>query len=180
MNMILFGFKKCGKTYFGLTVAQKMHMHFIDTDQKIEELYQSRYHKKLSCKQIAEHHGLNTLRELEKQAIFSLEKIDNAVVALGGGAVLDKENVDYLQKIGSLVYLRAEKESLKTRILSGDIPAYIDMADPIQSFEEMYTNRLGVYETIQAFKVDTQNKSEQQIVQILCDLIEVIRVSHGQ
>lgn len=180
MNLILFGFKKCGKTYLGLKLAQKMHMQFIDTDLKIEELFQSRYHQKLSCRQIASHHGIKVLREIEKQVIFSLENVDNTVIALGGGAVLDHENVEHLHKVGAMVYLKADKELIKARILSGDIPAYIDMSDPVSSFEQMYETRLPVYESIQAFKVDTRNKSEQDILQILVDLVEVIKVSHGE
>jgi shikimate kinase len=54
------------------------------------------------------------------------------------------------------------------------------MSDPVSSFEQMYETRLPVYESIQAFKVDTRNKSEQDILQILVDLIEVIKASHGE
>ena len=92
MNLLLFGFKRCGKTYLGLKVAQKMHMHFLDTDQMIEDLFTARHHKTLACREIVHDHGIHFFRELEKQVIYSLENTTNTVIALGGGSVLDQAN----------------------------------------------------------------------------------------
>ena len=57
MNIVLFGYKKCGKTYFGLKVAQKLHMNFIDSDHLIEELFFKIQHYKLSYREIAKKYG---------------------------------------------------------------------------------------------------------------------------
>lgn len=180
MNLILFGFKKSGKTYLGLKVAAEMRMHFLDTDQMVEELFTARYHKVLSSKQIVTHHGMHLFRELEKQVIFSLKGIDNTVIALGGGSILDKDNLDHLTKTGTLVYIKTDKETLKKRMLSGEIPSYIDPVDPIGSFEELYKHRIPFYEKVPAFSVDTSARSESQVMQILCDLVESVRASYGQ
>lgn len=180
MNLILFGYKKCGKTYYGLKLAHKMHMHYLDTDQMIEELFTARFHQTLTCKQIVEHHGLHLLRELEKQVIYSLEQINNTVIALGGGAVLDGGNVDHLKKIGTFVYLKTDKETLKKRILSGELPSYIDPQDPVGSFEDMYNHRKPFYEKVPAYTIDTDHKSEQEIVSELSELIETIKVKSGE
>jgi shikimate kinase len=179
MNLILFGYKKSGKTYFGLELARMRKMRFIDTDLLTEELYTARYHQCLSCKEIVKHHGLNLLRELEKQVIFSLTDLHHTVVALGGGIVLDKENLAHLMKIGSLVYLKADKEALKKRILSGEIPSYLDCNDLHASFEKMYHERLPIYESIPAFVIDTHLKTEKQILHILNDYCESVEASHG-
>jgi shikimate kinase len=180
MNLILFGYKKCGKTYFGLKVAHKMHMQYLDTDQMIEDLFTARYHQTLPCKQIVIHHGLHLLRELEKQVIYSLSHVKNTVIALGGGAVLDESNVEYIQKIGTLVYLKTDKETLKKRILSGEIPSYIDAKDPVRSFEDMHANRKPFYEKIPAFTIDTALKSEEDVVMLLSDIVEKIKDSEGE
>ena len=57
MNIFLFGFKKCGKTYFGLKVAQKLHRDFINSGHLIEQLYTAEYHQTLSYRDIAKKHG---------------------------------------------------------------------------------------------------------------------------
>lgn len=180
MNLILFGYKKCGKTYYGLKLAHKMHMHYLDTDQMIEELFTARLHQTLTCKQIVQHHGLHLLRELEKQVIYSLEHVDNTVIALGGGAVLDEGNVEHLKKIGALVYLKTNKEILKKRILSGELPSYIDPEDPVGSFEDMYIHRKPFYEKVPGFTIDTDHQSEQEVVSRLCDLVETLKAASGE
>jgi shikimate kinase len=163
MNIIFFGYKKCGKTSLGLSLAKKLSMHFIDTDRLIEELYEKRFHKALSVKGIVKHHGTEFFRELEKQVIFSLEDADNCVIALGGGAVLDKDNVEYLRKIGTLIYLKVDKDILKQRILHGELPTYIDAKDPIASFEQMYQSRYPIYESISCYCIDMSALSEEAI-----------------
>ncbi|MCX6990357.1 MAG: hypothetical protein NTX49_04755 [Chlamydiae bacterium] len=180
MNLILFGYKKCGKTYYGLKVAHKMHMQYVDTDQMIEALFTSRYHQTLPCKQIVIHHGIHLLRELEKQVIYSLAQLKNTVIALGGGAVLDESNVEHLQKSGTLVYLKTDKETLKKRVLSGELPSYIDTKNPVKSFEDMHAHRKPFYEKIPAFTIDTDHKSEEEVVMLLADIIESIRGSDGE
>lgn len=180
MNLILFGYKKCGKTYYGLKVAHKMHMHYFDADQMIEELFTTRTHQILSCKQIVEKHGIHLLRELEKQVIYSFSQLKNSVIALNGGAVLDETNVEHLLKVGTLVYLKTPKEVLKKRILSGELPTYIDPKDPVASFEDMHTHRQPFYEKIDAVIIDTEDKSEEEIEKQLCDLIERTKAANGE
>lgn len=180
MNLILFGYKKCGKTYYGLKVAHKMHMHYFDTDQMIEELFTSRFHQTLSCKQIVEKHGIHQLRELEKQVIYSFSQVKNSVIALGGGVVLDETNVEHLTKIGTLVYLKTPREVLKKRILSGELPSYIDPKDPVGSFEDMYMHRKPFYEKIPAIVIDVENKTEEEIEKLLCDLVVTTRIANGE
>ena len=155
-------------------------MQYVDTDQMIEALFTSRYHQTLPCKQIVIHHGLHLLRELEKQVIYSLAQLKNTVIALGGGAVLDESNVEHLKKSGTLVYLKTDKETLKKRVLSGELPSYIDTKNPVKSFEDMHAHRKPFYEKIPAFTIDTDHKSEEEVVMLLADIIESIRGSDGE
>ncbi|NDD58273.1 MAG: hypothetical protein EBZ47_03340 [Chlamydiae bacterium] len=180
MNLILFGFKKCGKSYYGLRVAQKMHMSFVETDLMIEELYASRFHNALSCREIVSHHGEHLFRELEKQVLYSLNEVKNTVIALGGGSVLDAENVEHLTKVGPLVYLQTDKHELRRRLFVGELPYYIDPDDPLHSFEKMYEVRHKIYEQIPAFKIDTHHKNETQIIHELCALVETMKGFNGQ
>jgi len=180
MNLILFGFKKCGKTYYGLRLSSRMHMRFIDTDLLIEELYYKKHHQELCCREISLKHGVPFFRNLEQEVISSFAQIDDAVISLGGGAVLDPKNVEYLQKMGTLVYLRADRETLKYRILTGELPSYFDVDNPIKSFEKIYEERLPIYEKVKAYCIDTENKDETEVIQSLKELIESVRRSHGK
>lgn len=162
MTLVLFGFKGCGKTHYGKLIATQLHLPFIDTDHLIEQLYPP-----LSCRQIVLEKGASFFRQLEKKAIQSLKNIENAIIAVGGGAVLDPDNVSHLKHLGKLLYLKIDKETLKKRMLSAPLPSFIDPENPEESFENMYYDRKKKYEAIDARVIDLQGKMEQDIVEAI-------------
>lgn len=162
MNLILFGFKRCGKTHFGKRLAEKLGYDFIDTDHLIEGLFDN----KLTSRQIAERIGLPEFRKLETQAIQTLMPKDKTIISVGGGAVLDPNNVNMLKKIGRLVYLELDEETLKKRTLE-HLPSYLDPSEPLASFEKMVQEREPIYEQIDAVKLNIAEKSEEEVLTML-------------
>ncbi len=163
MNIILFGFKRCGKTYFGKLLAQRLGRPFIDTDQIIEQLDG----ENRSCRQIAQQLGENAFREREKEAIASLQGTEGSIISIGGGAILDRINAQSLERLGKLVYLRIDKKTVKERLLSGELPSYLDPLDPEGSFEKMYLARKAIYEKIPSLQIDMEGKSEQEVLELI-------------
>jgi shikimate kinase len=175
MNIILFGFKKCGKTYYGLKVAQKLHMHFVDSDLILEEIYEKTYHQKLSYREIAKKHGFPFFRKMEKQVVSHLMQQKNSIISIGGGMVLDPDNVARLHQTGTMVYLKTSKATLEHRTLSHEPPAYIDPQHPLESFEALYNERLPIYEGIAAHTIDTEGLEEKHIIDTICHFIHEVR-----
>lgn len=169
-HVLLFGFKKCGKTYLGMKAAQKLHREFIESDHLVEELYTAEYHQELPYREIAKKHGFSFFQELEKRVISLLAQKKECVVSLGGGIVLDPENITRLKEIGTLIYLKAPKLLLKTRILSGEIPSYYNAENPELSFEELYKEREPTYEHMASHIISIEEKSENEIVQEICQI----------
>lgn len=164
-SVILFGFKSCGKTHFGSLLARELRRAFVDTDQLIEQ------ENNLSCREIALQIGDAGFRTLERKVIASLK--GDAIISVGGGAILDPRNLTRLEKLGNLVYIETDKETLKRRILSGKLPSYLDPRDPEGSFEQMYIHRKVLYEQIRAHKVSTREKTEEQI---LSELLRICKI----
>lgn len=175
MNIILFGFKKCGKSYYGLKAAQKLHMHFIDSDLLIEKVYTQIYHQTLSYRDIVRKHGFPFFRMLEKLVLPLLMQEKNSLISLGGGMVLDQENVERLRELGPLIFLNVPKEVLQKRILSSDPPAYIDPHHPVESFEAIYKERLPIYEAIPAHVLEMNEDLEEDNLDKLIELIAEIK-----
>jgi shikimate kinase len=171
MNLILFGFKGCGKTHFGKQLAQKMHRRFIDTDDLIVSLFAKQTGQHTLPREIYIQIGASRFRMLEKEAIYSLLQVKDAVISLGGGAVLDPENVAALQKIGCLVYLVASAETLQKRMLKDKPPAFLDASDPQTSFHEMYQERRPIYESIPATRIDCDRLDEAGVIAALQSLL---------
>lgn len=172
MNLILFGFKKCGKTYLGRKLAETLNLPFIDTDHRIEDLYATMTGEFLTFREIYQKVGEDLFRQLERYVIANLKEVDHSVIAVGGGALLDQKNQAILEKLGKLVYLKIEKEALKQRLLSGNLPLYLDPTNKEYAFEKMYAERKILYERIPSVWIDTSDKSEQEILDLLKHLIE--------
>lgn len=163
-NLILFGYKSSGKTFFGKLLAHELEILFIDTDQLVEELYKKEFQKEYNCRQISRNVGEAGFRMLEETVVDNLKGVTNAIIALGGGTVLNSENCFKLKKLGRLVYLEANKETIKHRIFSDGIPSFLDPADPEKSFERMYEERQPIYEKVSSYKIKMQEKTDQQIL----------------
>ena len=166
-NLILFGHKSSGKTFFGSLLAQELGRIFIDTDQWIENLYKNEFQETCNCRQIAIKIGEAKFRNLEMRVIDDLIDLKQAIIAVGGGTVLNPENCSKLEKIGNLVYLEADKETIKCRIFNSGIPSFLDSKDSNKSFDKMYEERKPIYEKIPAFKIKMHEKTTPQILEEL-------------
>lgn len=178
MNLILFGFPMSGKTHFGKKLSLNLHLPFIDTDHLIEEAYRKQYHQALSCRQIAEQKGGTFFRSLEKKVVHALTHVKESIISIGGGALLDPENLIQLSFLGTLVYLIPDKEVIKQRILSSELPYYLDPEDPEESFEDMYVERSKLFKSVKAKHVDLKEKLESQVLEELKLIWE--KLNHGK
>ncbi|MES2122660.1 MAG: shikimate kinase [Chlamydiota bacterium] len=164
MNIILFGFKSCGKTTIGKLLAERLGRPFIDNDQVIEKQYEEKHGRRLSFRQICQEEGEEVFYSvLEKEALLSLAGASDAIISVGGSAVLEEGKLKILQQLGTLIYLKIDKELLKERILSAPLPAFFDAQDPEGSFEKMYQERVLRYEQIPCIAIDVTGKTVEQI-----------------
>jgi shikimate kinase len=155
MNLILFGFKGAGKTHFGKLLAQQIHRPFIDTDDLVSALYAKPVRK------LYQELGETLFRALETQAILSLQSISNSIIALGGGAVLDADNLALLQKIGQLVYLDASFETIRSRVQ--EEPAFITT----NTLQSIYAERKPLYDSIPARRISVDQLDEAGVLAAL-------------
>jgi shikimate kinase len=175
MHLILFGYKGCGKSYYGKRLAQQTGIPFIDTDHLIEQLYQKKMGKFLQCREIFKKHGSQLFRSLEIDVVENLNHSTiPSIIAVGGGAILNPENTQVLLRIGKLVYLNLDKKTLKARMLSHPLPSYLDTEHPDESFEKMYTERKPLYEKIPAIELDLRNKTTSEVLE------QLQRILYGQ
>ena len=165
LNWILFGFKGVGKTYLGKRLAERLGYLFIDTDAFVEE------REGLSCRELTLEKGVEYFRAAEKEVIHQLGG-KGQIISLGGGAVLDPDNRDYLQAIGKMIYLIAPLSLIEKRLLSPPLPSFIDEADPKGSLHQIYREREKLYEQIPAIRVLL---SQARPVEALAELYSLVQ-----
>jgi len=130
-NIVLVGMPSCGKSTIGKILSEKLNKEFIDTDQLIVEKYGD-------IPSIFTNFGEKVFRDYEKEIIERVSKLNNKVIATGGGAVLNKENIISLKHNSIIIYIDRDLDLLETigRPLSKDKNALIEMKkirEPIYS-----------------------------------------------
>jgi shikimate kinase len=100
-NIALIGFMGTGKTAVGRLLAEKLNKKFLEQDSLIEQKAGK------SIPEIFRQNGEISFRELEIAATKEIAREQNAVIACGGGVVLNKINIDRLKESSVVVYLTA-------------------------------------------------------------------------
>lgn len=136
-HIFLTGFMGSGKTRIGRVLAQKLNKKFVDTDDYIEGKLQK------SVKQIFKEEGENYFRECEKESIKEL--ITNKtllVIALGGGALIETENLEIIKSNGLLIYVEADIEEIWQRTKNKTKrPLLLENGNPIDKSDFMIRSK---------------------------------------
>ncbi len=164
-TIILCGLPGCGKTTVGNCLAEKISSSFIDVDTLIEKEYADTMGELLTCRQIFAHQGVPFFRELEKRVISSLaqKSHQDAIISIGGGAMENPENVKVLKSIGLVVYLKVNLKELFKRINRKGLPAYLDPADPLGSFEKLAQKRIPIYSNAADIEIEADSLTPEEI-----------------
>lgn len=162
MNIILIGYRGTGKTSVGIALSKRLGKGFCDTDEYIEKKVKS------SISDIVATEGWAFFREKEKEAIREISSFQDCVIAAGGGAVLDDENVKNLKKNGVIVLLEAPIQTIVERMRCDNKteqqrPSLTDK-DPYEEIEEVLEFRKPIYRGAMDFSVDTTAKTIDQVI----------------
>ena len=110
-NTYLIGFMGAGKSAVGRLISKKMSRPFFDTDELIEQKAGQTITK------IFHESGEAVFRELEAGIVKEVARKKEAVVALGGGAVMNNNSWKTLGNTGTIFYLKWPDGILIERIL---------------------------------------------------------------
>ncbi len=110
MNLFLMGLRGTGKTTVAQLVAERLGWPWFDADAEVE----ARAGKSIA--QIFADEGEAAFRDWESHVVADLSARDQAVLALGGGAILREENRAAIARAGRTVWLTASPETLWRRI----------------------------------------------------------------
>jgi shikimate kinase len=112
-NVCFVGMPGAGKSRVAQLVGRRLGRRVADTDTELERWTGS------TVPELFEEHGEAGFRRLEHDVVAELATFHDLVVSLGGGAVLDDDNVAALLLTGVLVHLDAPVEVLARRIEGG-------------------------------------------------------------
>ncbi|MFI4861838.1 MAG: shikimate kinase [Phycisphaerales bacterium JB063] len=113
MNIILFGYRGCGKTTLGQLLARKLWKEFADTDDLARKRFDG-----LDIAAIWEQFGEPAFRQAEVEATMQALASENHVIALGGGTLMQPAAREAIAGASDVkrIYLACSPTTLLERI----------------------------------------------------------------
>ena len=138
-NLVLLGMMAVGKTTLGKIVAKKQELKFIDIDASIEKK------NSMTIKEIFKKKGEKFFRmEEEKEVLKSLEK-NNCIIALGGGAFMNKTVRENILKNAISIWLSVDIKTLNQRIKWNRKRPLLKEENNQKKITELYAERKNIY-----------------------------------
>ena len=145
MHLYLIGPRGCGKSRVGRLLAGALAVPFHDLDEII------RQEQGRSIAQIVLEDGWASFREMESRTLARLAmELAPAVIATGGGVVLDESNCYIMRGSGRVIYLAAPLDVLVERLMASpgaehrpaltDMPLAQEMAQIMRERQHLYKN----------------------------------------
>ena len=117
-RIIFIGYMGSGKTTVGKALSKALNIPFYDLDWYIE----TRRRKKIS--DIFAECGEEGFRQIERNMLHEVAEFEDVIISCGGGTPCFFDNIDYLNRQGDVVWLKATPEVLYQHLLmsKGDRP----------------------------------------------------------
>ncbi len=167
-NIFLIGFMASGKSTVGEILAGKLQRKFFDTDKLIEGK------AGLSIAQIFQEKGESHFREIEADTVKFVTNKNQAVIALGGGAILDSQNWQMIKSAGYTIYLQWDINLLVPRLMNDDSrPLISQRIKNLNKTEiiKLFNSRKNLYESadysIKCFETDSPDQITNTIIKLL-------------
>lgn len=158
-NVILIGFMGCGKSTVGLKLSYRLRKPVIDTDKEIER------EEKRSIADIFAADGEPYFRE--RETLYLQKLIGTAgsqIISAGGGLPMREVNRKLLRKLGRVVYLRAQAETIYERLKDDTTRPLLQGKDPQETIRTLMAQRERNYELAADVIVDVDGKDFEQII----------------
>ncbi len=164
MNIVLIGLRGSGKTTIGKLLAKRLGKQFIEMDELIVQRLRQ------SIPEIVNRYGWQKFRDAEEEITREVAGLDNVVNATGGGVVTREENIRELKKKGKLVWLKANTDTLLSRIGNDQSRPSLTGKSPREDMEAVLAERSPIYQRVADFIVDTEGKMPEEIAEAIAKL----------
>ena len=154
-----------GKTTLGNIVAKKLGLEFIDTDASIEK------NNSMTINEIFEKKGEDFFRIKEEIEVLKSMKKNNHVIALGGGAFMNKKIRESILKSAVSVWLDTNVDILSSRIKWNNKRPLLKTDNRIKKLNELYNERKFIYK-LADYRIKCDNLNKENIIKKIISLYE--------
>ena len=138
-NIVLIGMPSAGKTTIGKMLEEKLGKEFLDLDDMIIEKAGK------TIPEIFQESGESGFRAIETEVAIDASKMNNKIIATGGGAIKHKVNMDFLRLNGITIFIDRDVDKL----ISSDPNRPLSSSK--QALQQMHKERYQLYQKYAAY-----------------------------
>jgi shikimate kinase len=165
-SIVLIGMMGAGKSCVGRCLQQRTKLALIDTDDAVALKFG------ISIPEIFSKHGEQAFREAETQVLRELAPAKPAIIVTGGGIVLREKNVDFLKRLGVIVWLHGNEETLFERASRARTRPLLQGENPRGAFARTLQARLPLYAKVAHIRVDTSALTDEEVAVAILTKLE--------
>ncbi len=154
-NIVLIGMPSAGKTTIGKMLQDKLGKTFVDLDDMIIEKAGK------TIPEIFQESGETGFRAIETEVAIEASKMNNMIIATGGGAIKHKVNMDFLRLNGITIYIDRDVDKL----ISSDPNRPLSSSK--QALQQMHKERQPLYQKYAAYVADNNTDIEKTVDDIV-------------
>ena len=160
-----------GKSALGRIVAKKLNLEFVDTDLNIEKKYSMKIRK------IFENKGEKFFRLEEEKEVLECLKKNKTVIALGGGAFMNKNIRNSILKNSLSFWLDLNLKIINKRIKWNNKRPLLKQEDSEEIIKKLYSERKNIYK-LAKYKINCNNLAKEDFVKKIIFFYENYKIKH--
>ena len=164
-SIVLIGMMGAGKSSVGRCLHRRTGLALHDTDEIVAAKFG------MSIPEIFDEHGEKKFRDAETEVLRRVRTEEQTIIITGGGIVLRKENVEILKRLGVIVWLDGDEETLFRRASRKRNRPLLQTKNPRKTFSQILGARRPLYANIADIRVGTSVLTDEEVaVAILAKL----------
>ncbi len=169
MNIVLTGPMGSGKTTIGKALSKSLEMKFLDTDKLIMKK------SEMNINEIFLKYGEKNYRVMEEEIISEVSKLDNHVIATGGGIVLNPLNMRRLRRNGLIINLQGSIATLYKRLKDKKDRPLLKKSTFKKDLKKYSEDRLPFYKNAD-YIIKTDQIEAEKIAERIVNIVQMPRV----
>ena len=156
-NLVLIGFMGTGKSTVSDYFHAQYNMDVIEMDQIIAQ------REGMSITDIFNRHGEEYFRDLEPALLVEMQSRKGVVLSCGGGVPMRERNVVEMKKIGRVILLTADPQTILDRLKEDHSRPLLENNKNIDFVRGLMDSRRAKYEAAADIIIHTDGKTVEEI-----------------
>lgn len=160
MNIVLIGYRGCGKSLVGKLLAEQLSFPYVSMDRAIVS------RAGVPIPEIVKQFGWPGFRDRESTEVREIAVWDSIVIDTGGGVIERPENIQLLRENGCIIWLKARVATIVSRIAGSDErPPLTEGKTITDEVAEVLERRTPLYRDAAMHEIDTDDVAPEEIVE---------------